>query len=145
MTCQRCRRCNSIFFECYAIYVEDVEDRSNTPKGCNAMYVEDVEEGKRTYRHIFYHTFLNIWYCLNVMLSMSKMSKIDQIHLMAVMLYMSKMLKMSKIDQIHLRAVMLCMSEMLKMGKEHRQLFWFITCLIFNGFSIPKKFWKAET
>ena len=24
--------------------VEDVEDRSNTPKGCNAMYVEDVED-----------------------------------------------------------------------------------------------------
>ena len=43
------------------------------------------------------------------MLSMSKMSKIDQIHLRAVMPYMSKM---SKIDQIHLRAVMLFMSEM---------------------------------
>ena len=26
------------------MYVEDVEDRSNTPKGCNAMYVEDVED-----------------------------------------------------------------------------------------------------
>ena len=24
--------------------VEDVEDRSNTPKDCNAMYVEDVED-----------------------------------------------------------------------------------------------------
>ena len=23
------------------MYVEDVEDRSNTPKGCNSMYVED--------------------------------------------------------------------------------------------------------
>ena len=46
--------------------------------------------------------------------SMSKMSKMDQIHLRAVMLCMSKM---SKIDQIHLRAVMhmLCMSKMLKM------------------------------
>ena len=78
---------------------------------------------------------------------MSKMSKIDQIHLRAVMLCMSKMLKMgkehtdtffiitfliwyrlnvmlsmlkmSKIDQIHLRAVMLCMS---KMGKEHTHI-----------------------
>ena len=27
------------------MYVEDVEDRSNTPKGCNSMYVEDVEDG----------------------------------------------------------------------------------------------------
>ena len=39
--------------------------------------------------------------------AMSKMSKIDKVHLTAVMLCMSKMLK---IDQIHLRAVMLCMS-----------------------------------
>ena len=30
-----------IFFECNAIYVEDVKDRSNTPKGCNAIYVKD--------------------------------------------------------------------------------------------------------
>ena len=95
------------------MYVEDVKDRSNTPKGCNAMYVEDVEDGKRTYRHTFIIPFLNVILC------MSKMSKIDQIHLRAVMLCMSKMSKMSKIDQIHLRAVMLCMSKMSKMGKEH--------------------------
>ena len=38
---------------CMLKHVEDVEDRSNTPKGCNAMYVEDVEDGKRTYTHIF--------------------------------------------------------------------------------------------
>ena len=44
---------NMVWFECNAIYVEDVEDRSNTPKGCNVMYVEDVEDGKRTYTHIF--------------------------------------------------------------------------------------------
>ena len=41
----------------YVKDVEDVKDRSNTPKGCNAMYVKD---GKRIYRHIFYHTFLNM-------------------------------------------------------------------------------------
>ena len=60
--------------DCNAMYVEDVEDRSNTPKGCNAMYVEDVED-----------------------------------------------------------------------GKEHTDTFWLITSLILNGFSIRKKFWKAET
>ena len=76
---------------------------------------------------------------------MSKMSKIDQIHLRAVMLCMLKMSKMSKIHQIHLGAVMLCMSEMSKMGKEHTHTFWLITSLILNGFSIRKKFWKAET
>ena len=81
-----------VSFECNAIYVEDVKDRSNIPKGCNAC--------------------------------------------------MPEMSKMSKIDQIHLRAVMLCMS---KMGKEHTHTFWLITFLILNGFSIRKKFWKAET
>ena len=52
---------------------------------------------------------------------------------------------MSKIDQVHLWAVMLCMSKMSKMGKEHTHTFFLITFLIFNGFSIQKKFWKAET
>ena len=35
---------NMVSFECNAIYVEDVEDRSNIPKGYNAMYVGDVED-----------------------------------------------------------------------------------------------------
>ena len=35
-----------VSFECNAIYVEDVKDRSNIPKGCNAMYVGDVEDVK---------------------------------------------------------------------------------------------------
>ena len=39
------------------------------------------------------------------------------------------MSKVSKIDQIHLRAVMLCMS---KMGKEHAHTFLLLTFLIFN-------------
>ena len=30
-------------------HVEDVEDRSNTPKGCNAMYVEDVKDIKTSH------------------------------------------------------------------------------------------------
>ena len=29
--------------------------------------------------------------------------------------------------------------------EEHTHTFWLITSLILNGFSIPKKFWKAET
>ena len=107
------------------------------------MYDEDVEDGKRTYSHIFIIPFL-IWYHLNVMLSMSKMSKVDQIHLRAVMLCMSKMSKMSKIDQMHLSAVMLCMLKISKMGKEHTHTFWLITSLIFNGFSIRKSFGKLR-
>ena len=52
---------------------------------------------------------------------------------------------MLKIDQLHLRAVMLCMSKMSEIGKEHTHTFLLITFLIFNRFSIRKKFWKAET
>ena len=37
------------------------------------------------------------------------------------------MSKMSEIDQIHLRAVMLCMSKMLKMRKEHTNIFLLLT------------------
>ena len=44
---------------CMSKHVEDVEDRSNTHKGCNAMYVGDVEDGKSTYTHILAHNFLN--------------------------------------------------------------------------------------
>ena len=55
------------------------------------------------------------------------------------------MSKMSKIDKVHIRGVRLCMSKMSKMGKEHTHTFWLITSLILNGFSICKKFWKAES
>ena len=48
------------------------------------------------------------------------------------------MSNMSKIDQIHLRAAMLCMSKTLKMGKEHTQAFLLITFLIFNAKSFEK-------
>ena len=86
---------------------------------------------------------------------MSKGSKIDQIHIRAVMLCMSKMSKilkqaitdflefisllskMSKINQIHLKTVMLCMSNM---EKEHTHTLLLTTFLIFNQFSIHKKF-----
>ena len=54
------------------------------------------------------------------------------------------MLKMSKIDKVHLRAVMLCMSKMSKMGIEHTHTFLLITSLIFNRFSIRNFFLKLR-
>ena len=38
------------------------------------------------------------------------------------------MSKVSKIDQIHIRAVMLCMSMMSKMGQEHTHTFLYRVC-----------------
>ena len=54
------------------------------------------------------------------------------------------MSKMSKIDQMHLRAVMLCMSKTSKMGKEHTDTFMLITFLIFNRFQSVKSFGKLR-
>ena len=59
---------------------------------------------------------------------MSKMSEMSFSFSLNVML---SMLKTVKIDQIHQRAVMLCMSKMSKMGKEHTHTFLLITFLIF--------------
>ena len=50
------------------------------------------------------------------------------------------MSKVLKIDKIHIRAVMLCMSKMSKMEKEHTHTSLLITFLIFNQFPICKKF-----
>ena len=52
---------------CMLKHVKDVEDRSNTPKGCNAMYVEDVKDRSNTPKGC------------NAMLCMSKMSKMHSI------------------------------------------------------------------
>ena len=79
-----------VSFECNAIYVKDVKDRSNIPKGCNAMYVGDVKDVK----------------------DRSNTPK----------------------D---------CNAMYVEDVKD--RTFWFITSLILNGFSIWKKFWKAET
>ena len=130
------------------------------------MYVEDVKDGKRTYTHIFGHNFLNIqpifnlekvlesWdlehtikYCVH--LSMSKMSKIDQVHLRLVMLCMSKMLKMvfAAFMQHCIQSYSFCYSclrcqrcQILgiidQRLKIHTNMFLLITSLIFNRFSI---------
>ena len=50
---------------CILKHVEDVEDRSNTHKGCNAMYVKDVEDGERAYTHIIAHNFIIIQLIFN--------------------------------------------------------------------------------
>ena len=56
---------------------------------------------------------------------MSKISEMSFSFSLNVMLSMPKMLK---IDQIHLGDVMLCMSKMSKMGKEHTCTFLYRVC-----------------
>ena len=54
------------------------------------------------------------------------------------------MSKMLKIDKVHIRDIMLCMSKMLKMGKEHTHTFWPITSLILTDFQSEKSFGKLR-
>ena len=54
------------------------------------------------------------------------------------------MSKMSKIDKLHIRGIRLCMSKMSKMGKEHTHTFWLITSLILMGFQSEKSFGKLR-
>ena len=63
----------------YIKVCQDVEDRSNTHKGCNAMYVEDNKTS---------HNRCLLKYVEDV--------EIDQIHIRAVMLCMSKTSKILK-------------------------------------------------
>ena len=109
--------------DCNAIYVEDVEDRSNTPKGCNAMYVEDVEDGKRTYRHIFYHTFL------------------DMVSFECNAIYVKDDKDRSNTPK---GCNAMCVEDVEDGKRTYTHTFWLITSLIFNGFSIRKSFGKLR-
>ena len=40
------------YIELILFHVEDVKDRSHTPKGCNTMYVEDVEDIKTSHNRL---------------------------------------------------------------------------------------------
>ena len=43
-----------VSFECNAINVEDVEDRSNTPKGCNAMPMSKMSKMGKEHTNTFW-------------------------------------------------------------------------------------------
>ena len=90
--------------------VEDVEDRSNTHKGCNAMYVEDVEDIKTSHNRC-------------ILKYVEDVEDRSNTHKGCNAMYV----------------------EDVEDGKRTYHTFWLITSLILNGFSIRKKFWKAET
>ena len=90
--------------------VKDVEDRSNTHKGCNAMYVEDVEDIKTSHNRC-------------ILKYVEDVEDRSNIHKGCNAMYV----------------------EDVEDGKRTYHTFWLITSLILNGFSIRKKFWKAET
>ena len=93
---------------CILKYVEDVEDRSNTLKGCNAMYVKDIKTS----------------------------------HNRCIFKYVEDVEDRSN---THKGCNAMYVEGRRRWEKKHTHTFWLITSLILNGFSIRKKFWKAET
>ena len=102
-----------VLFECNAIYVKDVKDRSNIPKCCNAMYVRDVKDVK------------------------DRSNAPKGCNAMYVKDVKDRSNTPKGCNAMYVKDV--------EDGKEHTHTFWLITSLILNGFSIRKKFWKAET
>ena len=96
--------------------VEDVEDRSNTPKGCNAMYVGDVEDGKRIYTHTF-------WLITSLILNGFSIRKsFGKLRLRAFQPYHQILCMSTHVEDVEDRSntpkgcnAMLCMSKMSKM------------------------------
>ena len=125
---------------CMSKHVEDVEDRSNTHKGCNAMYVEDVEDGKKTY-----HTF---WLITSLILNgFSIRKKFWKAETESFPTIPSNSMYVEDVkDRSNTHKGCNAMYvEDVEDGKRTYHTFWLITSLILNGFSIRKKFWKAET
>ena len=124
-------------------HVEDVEDRSNTPKGCNAMYVEDVEDGKRTYTHILAHNFLNTG-----LMDFQSEKSFGKLRLRAFQPYHQILCMLKHVEDrsnTHKGCNAMYVEDVKDIKTSHTHTFWLITSLILNGFSIRKKFWKAET
>ena len=131
---------------CMLKHVEDVEDRSNTPKGCNAMYVEDVEDIKTSHNRCILkyvedvkdrsntHKGCNAMYVEDV-------EDIKTSHNRCILKYVKDVEDRSNTH----KGCNAMYVEDVEDGKRTYHTFWLITSLIFNGFSIRKKFWKAET
>ena len=126
--------------------VEDVEDRSNTHKGCNAMYVEDVEDIKTSHNRCILkyvedvedrsntHKGCNAMYVEDV-------EDIKMSHNRCILKYVEDVEDRSNTH----KGCNAMYVEDVEDGKITYHTFWLITSLILNGFSIRKKFWKAET
>ena len=153
--CWRCQRYATDFNALIAMYVEDIEDgvwtfyatlhtellilllMSKVSKVSNTM--KNWSKAQNTYKHIFAHNFLNIQPIFN------PKKRFEKLQLRAFQPYHQILCILKHVKDVEdrsntLRAVILCMSKMSKMGKEHTHTFLLITFLIFNWFSIHKKF-----
>ena len=124
---------------CILKHVKDVEDRSSLLKGYNTMYVEDVEDENT-------HTFLFITSLIINGFSIQK--SFGKLRLRAFQPYHQILCILKHVEDVEDRSSLLKGYNTMyveDVEDENTHTFLFITSLIINGFSIQKKFWKAET
>ena len=102
------------------LFVDTVDTKIKACNALNAMFVDTVNTTVKTHPHIPTHNFLNIQWIFNPQKVLESWDSGLFNHI---------------INTIYVNTV----------DTKHIHTFLPITCLIFNGFSICKKFWKAET
>ena len=119
-------------------FVDTVDTKIKACNALNAMFFETVDTTVKTHPHIPAHNFLNIQQIFNPQKSFGKLRLRDfqpyhQYYICRHCRYKTRI--SNAFNAIYVDTV----------DTKHIHTFLPITFLIFNGFSIRKKFWKAKT
>ena len=120
------------------LFINTVDTKIKACNALNAMFVETVDTTLKTHPHIPAHNFLNIQWIFNPQKSFGKLTlrAFQPYHQYYTCWYCwHKTRIFNAFNAIYVDTV----------DTKHIHTFLSITFLIFNGFSIRKKFWKADT
>ena len=120
------------------LFVDTVDTKIKACNALNAMFVETVDTTVKTHPNIPSHNFLNIQWIFQSTKSFGKLRlrAFEPYHQYYICQYCRYKTRISNaFNAIYVDTV----------DTKHIHTFLPITFLIFNGFSIHKKFWKAET
>ena len=119
------------------LFVNTVDTEIKACNALNAMFVETVDTTVKTHPHIPAHSFLNIQPIFNPKsFGKLRLRAFQSYHQYYICRYCQYKTRISNaFNAIYVNTV----------NTEHIHTFLPITFLIFNRFSIQKKFWKAET
>ena len=119
-------------------HVKDVEDRSNTHKGCNPMYVEDVEDIKTSHNRCILKYVEDVEDRSNTLKGCNAMyvKDIKTSHNRCILKYVEDVEDRSN---THKGCNAMYVEDVEDGKKNIHTTFWLITSLILNGFFNPKK------
>ena len=120
------------------LFVDTVDTKIKACNALNAMFVKTVDTTVKTHPHIPAYNFLNIQWTFNLQKSFGKLRlrAFQPYHQHYICQHCRYKKRISNtFNAIYVDTV----------DTKHMHTFLPITFLIFNGLSIRKKFWKAET